>query len=492
MGKPLSFRMAADAPRAWGMGSTGGMAARRYAMLGVAGLLCGLGATFLVSLPLGGGLPVAEANGDAKQIVRPVDPLADPGLTTASISGAGQRRADMPLIRHFARPEGGQDWMGDGAVRQASFAPPAGHDDAAYDGNQTVILKTLPADPVDEVIELKAGDSLIERLEKLGIARSVAAALIKALNAIRPVADIPPGTRINVTIDRQQGFYGYDEAWPVYLSYPVGKGVKVVVEADDEGVFTARVVGGVMVMRQFKEPLRKVRGGAKRDERRLARRVISAPSANKRARDKAKRAAKVLRARGRVSSSLYAALKDRKVPEYIIRAVMRAFSYDVDFQRQVHKGTRFDILYGPPLSGSSKRRKVLYYATLEPRGRRYVFYRFTTPRGHTGFFDPRGRSAVKALLRMPVSGVRISSGFGYRRHPILGYTKLHTGIDFAAPRGTPIRAAGGGVIAHAGWRGGYGRAVVIRHGKKMTTLYAHMSRIARGIRRGGPVRQGQV
>ena len=247
-----------------------------------------------------------------------------------------------------------------------------------------------------------------------------------------------------------------------------------------------------MVMRQFKEPLRKVRIAAKRDERRLARRVISAPSANRRAKDKAKRAAKVLRARGRVSSSLYAALKDRKVPEYIIRAVMRAFAYDVDFQRQVHKGTRFDILYGPPLSGSSKRRKVLYYAALEPRGRRYVFYRFTTPRGHTGFFDPRGRSAVKALLRMPVSGVRISSGFGYRRHPILGYTKLHTGVDFAAPRGTPIRAAGSGVIAHAGWRGGYGRAVVIRHGKRMKTLYAHMSRIARGIRKGAPVRQGQV
>lgn len=488
MEKPLSFRILDDdAPR-----QRRGRA-RGYAVLGAIGLVCGLGVAVLASMSMdGGGLSTAEANGDAKRILRLSDPLAEPGLTTASISAALQPRADISLIRNFAPPSA-EGWKGEGIVRQASFAPAdeGVSGGAAADANETVILKTLPADPVDEVIELKAGDSLIERLEKLGIARSVAETLVAALNAIHPVADIPPGTRISVTIDRQQGFYGYDEVWPVYLSFPVRKGVKVVVEADDEGAFTARVEGGVMVMRQLKEPLRKTRAAVKRDERQPARRVISAPSKDHDLK-KARPAPEVLRARGRVSSSLYAALKDRKVPEYIIRAVMRAFAYDVDFQRQVSKGTRFDVLYGPPLSGSSKRRKVLYYAALELRGRRHVFYRFTTPRGHTGFFDPQGRSAVKGLLRMPVSGVRISSGFGYRRHPVLGYTKLHSGIDFAAPRGTPIRAAGNGVIAHAGWRGSYGRAVIIRHGKTMTTLYAHMSRIARGIRKGAPVRQGQV
>jgi len=135
---------------------------------------------------------------------------------------------------------------------------------------------------------------------------------------------------------------------------------------------------------------------------------------------------------------------------------------------------------------------VLHYASLTIGGRKLAFYRYTTPKGRTAYFDSKGRSARRGLMRTPISGARISSGFGMRRHPVLGYTKMHTGVDFAAPTGTPIHAAGPGTVIHAGWRGGYGRTVMIKHPSGHVTLYAHQSRIARGIRKGVKVRQGQV
>jgi len=126
------------------------------------------------------------------------------------------------------------------------------------------------------------------------------------------------------------------------------------------------------------------------------------------------------------------------------------------------------------------------------RDHRIEVYRFTPSDGRTDYFKPNGESIRRALLRTPIDGARISSGFGMRKHPILGYSRMHKGIDFAAPTGTPIFAAGDGVITQIGRNGGYGNYIRIRHNSRYSTAYAHISRFAKGIRKGSRVRQGQV
>ena len=119
-------------------------------------------------------------------------------------------------------------------------------------------------------------------------------------------------------------------------------------------------------------------------------------------------------------------------------------------------------------------------------------YRFENENGQEGYYNEKGVSARKALLKTPIDGARLSSGYGRRKHPILGYTKLHRGLDFAAPRGTPIYAAGDGVITFAGWKGAYGRLVIVRHNSKFSTAYAHTKSFAKGIKKGLRVRQRQI
>ncbi len=325
------------------------------------------------------------------------------------------------------------------------------------------ILKNPPPEPVDKTFVLKKGETLAGKLQELGVGRLLAAALVESLQRVWPLKKIRPGRKFVVTLEDQPDFYGQEVTYPVYLSFSPRPGTRVVVETDDEGQFIARLRRGATV---------------------ASRKAPAQP--------KAAVTPDFHHVRGRITSSLYAAARDKGVPKYIISQMLRALSHQVDLQRQVHKGDTFELLYGKPFSGTSSRRKVLLYAALSHKGRTISFYRYTTPNGKTSFFDARGRSVRRGLMHTPVSGARITSGFGMRRHPILGYTKMHTGVDFAAPTGTPIHAAGDGVITFAGWRGGYGRAIMIRHTNGYITMYAHQHRFARGIRKGVHVRQGQV
>ncbi len=374
--------------------------------------------------------------------------------------------AGIPLMTTFAH-QSGMDATGRSSgmlpsILQASLIVPEGNG-----GNEIVITKSPPPEPVDTEFVLGKGETIADKLVELGVSPAAAKALMQALEPVYPSRLLRAGQKFSVTLDRQQDFYGSEVIYPVYLSFSPRKGESVTVESDEEGNFLATSKG-------LKQAARKKPAGKK---------------AKKQA-----RAGKdgFIHVRARVTSSLYAAARDQRIPAYIISQMLRAFSYELDLQRQVAKGDVFEVLYGPPLSGSSRRRKVLYYASIKLRTGKKVYYRFTTPRGRTAYFDPKGRSAIKGLMRTPVSGARITSGFGMRRHPILGYSRMHTGVDFGAPRGTPIHAAGNGVVTYAAWRGGYGRAVMIRHDNGYTTLYAHQSRIARGIRKGVRVRQGQV
>jgi murein DD-endopeptidase MepM/ murein hydrolase activator NlpD len=182
------------------------------------------------------------------------------------------------------------------------------------------------------------------------------------------------------------------------------------------------------------------------------------------------------------------------IPAGVMVNFIRLFSFDIDFQRDIQTGDKFDVLFNQFIDydGSVVSSGDILYASLTTGKRSLTLYRYEFSDGRANYFNDKGRSNRKALLRTPIDGARISSGFGRRKHPILGYSKMHAGVDFAAPSGTPIRAAGDGVIRRAGWNGGYGRYVRIRHNSIYQTAYAHMRRIAKGIKAGVRVQQGQI
>lgn len=201
-------------------------------------------------------------------------------------------------------------------------------------------------------------------------------------------------------------------------------------------------------------------------------------------------------AKGVISSSLFASAAAAGVPDRVLVELVRAYSYDVDFQREIREGDRFEVLYDREINESGEEAGIrLLYARLElarAEGEDLRIFHYTTADGIEDYFKANGHSVRKALMRTPIDGARLSSGYGMRRHPILGYSRMHTGIDFAAPRGTPIYAAGDGTITRAGRRGGYGHYIQIRHYDGYATAYAHLSKYGRGIRPGVRVKQGDV
>ncbi len=200
------------------------------------------------------------------------------------------------------------------------------------------------------------------------------------------------------------------------------------------------------------------------------------------------------RASGTIDGSLYLSAQAAGVPEAIIVDMIRIYSYAVDFQREIRSGDKFDVLYTHYVDegGETLKSGAIQYAELTLRGKAKPLFRFTTADQSTDYYDPKGWSGKRMLMRTPIDGARLTSRFGLRRHPILGYNRLHKGVDFGASTGTPVMAAGGGVVEKAEWYGGYGRYVRIRHADGYSTAYAHLSRFARGIAKGRRVRQGQV
>lgn len=200
----------------------------------------------------------------------------------------------------------------------------------------------------------------------------------------------------------------------------------------------------------------------------------------------------LMRANNIIKQSLFMAGKKVKVPSSVLSELIRLYSWDVDFQRDIRSGDGFKLMYEQyyDAEGQLAHNGDVIYASLELSGKNHAIYRYTTENGDADYFDEKGQSVKKALMRTPIDGARLSSGFGRRKHPILGYTKMHKGIDFAAPRGTPIYAAGNGTIQYAGRKGAYGNFVLIRHNANYSTAYAHMNRIK--TTKGRHVKQGQT
>jgi len=196
----------------------------------------------------------------------------------------------------------------------------------------------------------------------------------------------------------------------------------------------------------------------------------------------------------RLYQSVYETALRNQIPRPIIDELIHIYSYDVDFQRKVQPGDSFEVLYaGEEETPVADSRSDVLFAALTVGGENKKFYRFQSPDdGLVDYYDEGGKSAKKFLVRKPVGEGVMRSPFGLRRHPILGYTKMHTGVDWAAPTGTPIYASGNGTVDKEGWESGYGKYIRIRHTNGYETAYGHMSAYARGIEEGKRVRQGQV
>ena len=199
---------------------------------------------------------------------------------------------------------------------------------------------------------------------------------------------------------------------------------------------------------------------------------------------------------GRINGSLYLSAKHVGAPDDVIANLADAFSYDVDFQREIFGGDEFEAIFEVKYDDQGKLVSTgdILYARLNWRGRSREkgYYRFLGEDGRPDFYDATGQSAKRLLMKTPIDGARLSSGFGTRKHPILGYRRAHKGVDFAAPRGTPVKAAGDGVIVRANRYGSFGNYVKIRHANGYETAYAHLNGFARGIRSGKRVRQGDI
>ncbi len=194
-----------------------------------------------------------------------------------------------------------------------------------------------------------------------------------------------------------------------------------------------------------------------------------------------------------ILQSLYRAATDEKIPANVIIEFARIYGFQVDFQRDIRKQDKFQIMYEIFLNEKKEIVETgeILFANLKLSGQDNNLYYFDKE-GSEGHYDKNGKSVKKALMKTPINGARLSSPFGMRKHPIDGYNKMHRGTDFAAPTGTPIMASGDGVVKKAGWCGGGGNCVKIRHNSSYQTVYAHMSKFARGIKVGVRVKQGQT
>ena len=198
----------------------------------------------------------------------------------------------------------------------------------------------------------------------------------------------------------------------------------------------------------------------------------------------------------RIKSSLFVAAQDAGLPMSVISEFIRVYSHVVDFQREIRKDDFFEVFYsheydhdGEPAHNEPE----LLYLSLTVQGKALRLWRHEEPQtGIVDYFDENGKSMKRLLMRTPIDGARMSSRFGMRKHPILGYSRMHRGLDFAAPRGTPIYASGDGLVTRIGRNGGYGKMIRLRHANGYETIYAHLSGYAKGMKKGIRVEQGET
>ena len=302
---------------------------------------------------------------------------------------------------------------------------------------------------VRTAVVIRRGDTLSEALTRAGGTREEAEAAIVAFRKVHNPRRLLVGQTLSLAFDPANESNGGPQL--ASLSLDVAADRDVVVTRGDDGIFASRLVD---------RPLDRV----------------------------------LQRTIGTIDSNLYDAALAAGMPNQVLMEMVHIFSFDVDFQREIQRGNRFEVLYEAVFNraGEFVENGPILYASLEVGQREVELFRYEPDEGPADYLDARGASVRKALMRTPINGARLSSGYGMRRHPILGYNKKHLGVDFAAPTGTPIYAGGDGTITMIGWHGNFGKYIRIRHNSTYSTGYAHLNGYAKGMKRGKRVRQGQV
>lgn len=350
-----------------------------------------------------------------------------------------------------ARPMSAQDTYPETGTPMPEW-PTESAPDVILDGVNPDDASMAAAPRVYEMsVRLEKGDTVAGVLDELELAAAEVADIVEALTEHVNLRRLPIGQSLDVKLQAP----GAGQAKPILLALAVRPEARreVTVERDEQGEFDATV-------KVFE--------------------IVS----------------KMQQAAGAVDGSVIESVEAAGVPHPALAEMLRAFSWDVNFQHDIKAGDRFALLVeqswtedGRPVDGG----RVLWAELTTGGGKEtFAIYRFQPQGGADFFYSRDGESVVKALLRTPLNLSRVSSRFGMRRHPVLGFTRLHAGVDFAAPTGTPVLAAGDGRIIEAGLNGGYGRWVKVRHDNGLATGYAHLSRIATGVRRSARIRQGQV
>ena len=309
------------------------------------------------------------------------------------------------------------------------------------------LLKKINSPFIDIEYEIKNGDSIQKILKKLKIKGSDIQKVIEHYKKYSNPNKLLAGNKIEIVIEKN--ISKKDNSLLKFLA-PVNKSSSIEITKNEDSI----IVSQKIITKLYKR-------------RMLAENVIK--------------------------NNLYASAVEANVnPETIIEFA-RIFGFEIDFQRDIRKNDYFKIVYDKYLDDTGKFIKSgsIAYAHMNVNGKEITLYKFGTDKDY-GYFDLNGKSVEKALMKTPINGARLSSSFGMRKHPILGFNKMHKGTDFAAPLGTPIMASGSGTVIRAKWCGGGGNCIKIKHNSTYETVYAHMKNFAKGIKVGKKVKQGQI
>ncbi len=291
-------------------------------------------------------------------------------------------------------------------------------------------------------VSVKQGDTLMAILTTAGVSKEQAAQSISRLRKVYDLRKLPVGQIIYITISDKQ---------LIKVSFTPSFDFEIVAELQENRSFQAE---------------------KKKIKLTIEDRIFS----------------------GVITNSLYQTAIELKLPPNMLIELIRIFSFDVDFQREIQKGDRFSLLFNIYRNEQNKvvHNSTIKWASMNLSGKKLEYAAYETKSGFKDYYDRNGKSVKKTLMRTPIDGARLSSRYGKRRHPILGYSKMHKGVDFAAPKGVPIMAAGDGIIEYIGRNGAYGKYIRIRHNSVYKTAYAHLSRFQKGLRKRHRVKQGST
>lgn len=336
------------------------------------------------------------------------------------------------------------------AERLASIEPAAGENAPLADVDLAANDPSKPITPQEKTVKIGSGDTLTGVLNRAGLSNDEAYQVVEAVRKHVDPRALKPGQTLNIKFDPSRN----DAHNPAFQFASLNMAV---------------------------DPLRTV--SVARSQAEDGYRVDMHEKAMQK---------HLYAAEATVENSLFGSAAKAGIPVAVISEAIRVYSWNVDFQRDIREGDKIQVMYEQYETPDGVKIKTgnLVYAKLTMGDEEVPIYRYDMKDGGVDYFQPNGRSIRKTLMKTPIDGARVSSGFGLRLHPILGYTKMHKGIDFAAATGTPIYAAGDGTVQKAGRANGYGNYVRLRHNSQLSTAYGHMSRIA--VLPGAHVHQGQV